>query len=142
MLDWKLVAMLPQLSVCGQICCGKNLLSLSCCCKLQKFVGMMSHSTVLLSDLYQHSTLVTYYIRHCHTVFLAIYSPLGAETHSLNLPFHSLLYSFGGRGLMTQHHVDLCALWQRERVGMWRCCGQGQYGNAWLFGSAHKLHSL
>lgn len=102
--------MLPQLSVCGQICCGKNLLSLSCCCKLQKFVGMMSHSTVLLSDLYQHSTLVTYYIRHCHTVFLAIYSPLGAETHSLNLPLHSLLYSFGGRGLMTQHHVDLCAL--------------------------------
>lgn len=89
--------MLPQLSVCGQICCGKNLLSLSCCCKLQKFVGMMSHSTVLLSDLYQHSTLVTYYIRHCHTVFLAIYSPLGAETQSkFTVPFSLIQFWWAG----------------------------------------------
>lgn len=105
----------------------------------------MSNSTVLRSNLYQHSDLVTYSIRHCCKLFGAINSPLEAETDSLNLPVSILSYrqySFGGWGLMTQHHVDLCALCRRGGVGMWRYCGQGQYGNAWLFGSAHKLCSL
>lgn len=42
---------------------------------------------------------------------------------------------------MIQHHVDLCALCRRGGVGMWKCCGPGQYGNTWLFGLPCRARS-